>query len=153
MASPSASSLAVRASDFFDAHDAYLLYVKRIFATPLPPKGQTLKGEPGGVSFPDSILSASAKDASGMTIVAAVFDDVLAELGAQEDLRIAVQRMDHQIQDLARLCLKLESFRVCRHGNQCSEAGPSVQGRPTLRFRAIALTLRGRPDSSRHQLS
>ncbi len=70
----------LRKQSFFDAHDAYLLYVKRIFAHPLAAKGGTLDGEPGGVSFPDSILSKSASDASGMTIVASFFNDVLADM-------------------------------------------------------------------------
>jgi hypothetical protein len=79
--SPSEADLfaAVRKMAGFDAHDPYLLYVHRIFPHPLPAK-TPFAGEPGGVSFPESILAAASSAASGMTIVAAGGGDVLADM-------------------------------------------------------------------------
>jgi hypothetical protein len=62
--------------------------------------------------------------------------------------------VDHQIEDLTRLRLKLETFRIRRHGKKCNEASPNDQdGRLRVepnRDRAKPRLMRKPPDFHRY---
>lgn len=74
---------AVRALPTFDANDLYVIYVQRIYATPLPPPpGPGLVSDAGGIAFPDVITPATS--ARGFAFIA--LDSGITELADPHEI-------------------------------------------------------------------